>query len=85
MSDYQIRITEAVQKKLDKLPDFVASKLIKSMQQLAFNPRPAGCKKLKGQDGFRIRVGDYRIIYQLKNQQLIILILDVGLRKDIYK
>lgn len=84
MSDYQVRLTVTVQKKLDKLPDVISSKLINAIQQLSTDPRPFGYKKLKGQDGYRIRVGDYRIIYLLKDHLLVVLILDVGHRKDIY-
>lgn len=85
MADYQIRVSNTVQKKLDKLSDPVAFKLIEAITLLAINPLPVGCKKLKGQDGYRIRVGDYRIIYLVKHRELIILILDIGHRKDIYK
>lgn len=85
MSEYQVRISDSVQKKLDKLPESVALNLIRSMQELATNPWPVGCKKLKAQEGYRIRIGDYRIIYLIKNRELIVLILDVGHRKDIYK
>lgn len=85
MSDYQVRLTVTVQKKLDKLPDLISSKLINAIQQLSANPRPSGYKKLKGQDGYRIRVKDYRIIYLLKEYLLVVLVLDVGHRKDIYR
>lgn len=85
MADYQIRISNSVQKKLDKLSDSMAFKLIEAIMHLAINPLPVGCKKLKGQGGYRIRVGDYRVIYIIKHSELIILILDVGHRKDIYK
>ena len=85
MSDYQLRISDSVQKKLNRLSDLIALKLIHAMQLLAVNPRPVGCKKLKGQNGYRIRVGGYRIIYLIKDHELLILILDVGHRKYTYK
>ena len=51
-------------------------RLIKAIQQLAANPRPPGCKKLRGhQDAYRIKVGDYRIIYLLQDHLLVVLIL----------
>jgi mRNA interferase RelE/StbE len=48
---------------LDKLPDEIADTLLDAIETLAENPRPQGCKKLKGREGYRIRKGDYRIIY----------------------
>ncbi|MEO7924531.1 MAG: type II toxin-antitoxin system RelE/ParE family toxin [Chitinophagaceae bacterium] len=65
MPDYQIRITRTAQKQLDKLPDPVAGILIETIHDLAVNPRPHGYKKLKGRDGYRIRKGDFRIIYDI--------------------
>jgi mRNA interferase RelE/StbE len=52
--------------------------------RLANDPRPAGCKKLKGRDGYRIRVGDYRIIYQIIDHVLVVEVVALGHRKDIY-
>jgi len=52
---------------------------------LQHNPRPQGYKKLKDRNGYRIRSGDYRIIYQIKDRELLILILDIGHRRDIYQ
>jgi mRNA interferase RelE/StbE len=51
---------------------------------LANDPRPPGCKKLKGRDGYRIRVGDYRIIYQIIDDVLVVNVVALGHRKDIY-
>jgi len=52
---------------------------------LAKNPRPAGYKKLKGRDGFRIRVGDFRIIYEVIDSNLIVDLINLGHRKEIYE
>ena len=84
MPEYQIRITKTAQKQLDKLPSQVATRLFDLIQSLATNPRPPGCKKLKGRDGFRIRKGDFRIIYDVFDKLLIVEIIAVGDRKDIY-
>lgn len=82
---YTVIITKAVQKTLSKLPDRVASKLESTMLSLEVNPRPSGCKKLKGREAYRVREGDYRIIYEIEDNILRVLILDVGHRKDIYE
>jgi mRNA interferase RelE/StbE len=85
MPEYQIRIIKTAQKQLDKLPDSVAGILIEAIHDLAFNPRPHGCKKLKGRDGYRIRRGDFRIIYDIFDKILIVEVIAVGDRKDVYE
>ena len=81
---HQIQIRKTAQKQLDKLPDDIADTLLDAIETLAENPRPKGCKKLKGRSGFRIRKGDYRIIYDIYDNVLIIDIIAVGHRRDIY-
>ncbi len=85
MPEYQIRITKTAQKQLDKLPDAVAGILIESIHDLSVNPRPYGCKKLKGRPGYRIRKGDFRIIYDIFDKILVIEVIAIGNRKDIYE
>lgn len=57
MTDFSIKLTKTAQKQLDKLPENIADLLLEAIQQLATEPRPHGCKKLKGRDGYRIRRG----------------------------
>ncbi|EKR65421.1 addiction module toxin, RelE/StbE family [Leptospira weilii str. 2006001853] len=85
MSEYSILLSKSVTKQLDKLPENIADSLIETIEGLAKNPRPQGVKKLKGRDGFRIRKGDYRIIYDIQDQKLIIEVIAIGHRKDIYQ
>lgn len=82
---YKLSIRRKAQKQLAKLPPNDYKKVKQSILDLAHDPRPPGSKKLKGRDGWRIRQGDYRIIYEIRDDQLIIIILDVGHRKDIYR
>ena len=84
MPEYQIRISRSAQKQLDKLPDAIADTLIHSISLLTKNPRPPGYKKLKGRDAYRIRKGDYRIIYDIYDNVLTVEVIDVGHRRDIY-
>jgi mRNA interferase RelE/StbE len=84
MPDYQIRITRTAQKQLDKLPESIAGILIEAFSDLAVNPRPHGYKKLKGRDAYRIRKGDFRIIYDIHDKILTIEVISIGHRKDIY-
>jgi len=61
------------------------SNIKRAIYNLANNPRPAGCKKLKGRDSYRIRVADYRIIYEIFDDILLVDVIDMGHRKDIYE
>jgi mRNA interferase RelE/StbE len=82
---YQLTIRPRAIKVLEKLnePDYSAIK--KAIYNLADNPRPAGCKKLKGRTGWRIRSGNYRILYNIFDQVLTVDVIAVGHRKDIYE
>jgi len=85
LDEYKIIISKTAQKKLNKLPDQISDLLIKAILSLAQNPRPQGHIKLKGRDAFRIRKGDYRIIYEVNDNILTITVIALGHRKDIYK
>ena len=82
---YSVVVTDSVRKLILKLPTGISTRIENSLLQLQENPRPAGCKKLKGRNGYRIRVGDYRIIYEIEDFILRVIVIDVGHRKDIYK
>ena len=85
MAEYNISISKTAQKQLNKFPDSVAGILIEAIHDLSNNPRPHGCKKLKGRDGYRIRKGDFRIIYDIYDKKLMIEVIAIGNRKDIYE
>ena len=82
---YQVLIEKQVQKQLDKIQEPEYSRIKSLITQLATNPRPTGCKKLKGRNGYRIRHGNYRIIYEIKDSILSVFILAAGHRKEIYE
>jgi len=82
---YRVRIERKVQKKLSKIADPYYSHMKAAILDLGNDPRPKGSKKLKSRDGFRIRVGDYRIIYDVYDSVFVVDIIDLGHRKDIYK
>jgi mRNA interferase RelE/StbE len=84
MTIYKIAISRPAQKQLDKLQDAQASRLIDAIYKLADNPRPVGHKKLKGREGYRVRVGDFRVIYEILDDELLVTVLALGHRKDIY-
>jgi mRNA interferase RelE/StbE len=74
----------AVRRSFDKELAFSYLDIVAALKDLAVNPRPYGYKKLKGRPGYRIRVGDYRIIYQVKNNILTVYILIIGHRREVY-
>jgi len=82
---YKLRIERTVQKTLEKINEPYYAKIKTAILNLANNPRPAGYKKLKGRDGFRIRVADYRIIYNIFDDILTVDVIDLGHRKEIYE
>lgn len=82
---YEVYLTKTASKQLDKLPDSIAVPLIELISGLAINPRPHGSKKLKGRLGYRIRKGDYRIIYDIYDERLVVEVIALGHRKDIYR
>ena len=84
MSKYNAILSKKAQKQLDKLPDNVANPILDAILNLEENPRPVGNKKLKGRDGYRARIDNYRIIYDIFDSQLIVDAIALGHRKDIY-
>ncbi len=83
---YEIRILSKARRQIKKLPKLVQSDLKNTIRNLAQNPRSSGVKKLSGNyDLYRARMGNYRIIYEIKDDVLIIVIVLVGHRKQIYR
>jgi mRNA interferase RelE/StbE len=82
---YSVVVTDKVRKIILRLPSVIASKIEKALLDLEMDPRPNGCKKLKGRKGYRIRVGDYRVIYEIGDNVLRVIVIDLGHRKDIYR
>lgn len=86
MANYKIELSESVLKSLKRIPKKEVSKIIEKIQILGINPFPEGCRKLKDLHGvYRVRQGKYRIIYEVHENRLIVIVLKIGHRKDIYK
>ena len=86
MACYQIEWKRSAQKELRTLPAATIRKILDAVEQLAEQPFPPGVKKLVGtEQTYRIRVGDYRILYEVFSSMLLIEIIRVGHRKDVYK
>ena len=82
---YQLIIKPKAVKALEKINEPDYSNIKATIYSLADNPRPHGYKKLKGRDGYRIRAGDYRIIYNIFDKILTVDVVNLGHRKDIYE
>ena len=85
MKRYTVVLTRTAEKELFQLPLKVIEKIIVVLKSLKENPRPMGCKKLKGHKTlWRTRVGDYRIIYTIEDIIMLVDVREIGHRKDIY-
>ncbi len=87
-SKYKVQVNKRYLKDFEKIPKRDREQIRKSVLSLADNPRPDGYKKLKGgskEPVYRIRFGDYRVIYTVRDDVLLVLVIEVGHRKDIYK
>ena len=82
---YTITIKKRASKALENIPQDSYQKVRDGIRALAENPRPTGCLKLTGREGWRIRIGVYRIIYAIDDSAKKIIVLDIGHRKDIYR
>jgi len=82
---YEIIFQIDIKKYLKKLPKKDGEKIIDTIEALSKDPRPRGIEKLKGLPGYRVRAGNYRIVYTIDDGKLIICVIDVDHRKDVYK
>ncbi len=84
MANYTVVLSKKAVKQLNILSDNIAFPILEAIAALGKNPRPDGYKKLKGRDGYRIRIGNYRIIYLIYDSELLVDIITLGHRKEIY-
>lgn len=85
MSRYDIELRPAAVRALRKLDPTLRGRVQGAIALLGTDPRPPGARKLQGRDGFRVRVGDYRIIYTVNDGVLIVVVITNGHRRDVYE
>ena len=85
MAGYKVFFKKSVQKDIDPIPKKDLRKIMERIGALAENPRPPGCEKLTGQEKYRLRQGNYRIVYSIQDNECTIWIVKVGHRKDVYR
>ena len=82
---YSVDILRSAQRQLSRANRRDQSRIISAIQALADNPRPHGYRRLSGRPAWRIRVGSYRVIYEIHDDQLLVLIVTIGHRKEVYR
>jgi mRNA interferase RelE/StbE len=82
---YAVEILRAAQKQLARIDRQDQSRIVAAIQELASEPRPAGSMKLTGRPAWRIRVGSYRVIYEVHDDRLLVLVVAVGHRGEVYR
>ncbi len=83
---YAVMFAPAADRELRRLPEAVQRRIIAAVETLQENPRPVGTKKLAGtEDLWRVRVGEYRVVYQIDDDRLLVLVVRVAHRKDVYR
>ena len=83
---YQVAILPAALRQLSKLPRIAQERIQQRIDALSDDPRPPGTKALAGRSGFyRLRVGDYRVIYEIRDEILTVLVVRVGHRREVYR
>lgn len=85
MTTYAVEFSKTAQKELAKLSPQTALRILRAIHKLAKNPRSDNVRPMVGSKAWRLRVGDYRVIYDIHNKKLVVLIIKVDHRRDIYK
>ena len=85
MAKYKLAFKQSVTKDLRSIPNKDVARILQRIQELQANPRSAGSEKLSGQECYRIRQGVYRIIYEVSDELLVVTVVKVGHRKQVYR
>jgi mRNA interferase RelE/StbE len=84
MARYEVTFTAAAARQLRKLPRDAQQRVVRAIEQLGRDPHPQGVKALQGVDALRLRVGAYRVLYRVEDEALVVLVLRLGHRRDVY-
>jgi mRNA interferase RelE/StbE len=85
VASYRLLIKPSAAKELEGLPTKDRKRVVARMQGLSAQPRPPGCEKLTGHDLFRVRQGDYRILYEVQDTDVVVIVFKIGHRRDVYR
>jgi mRNA interferase RelE/StbE len=83
---YAVRMDSRTRKALDRLPDDMHGRVVRKLKALEDNPRPPGVEKLTGpEDLYRVRVGDWRVVYAIRDRELVVIVIRIGHRREVYR
>jgi mRNA interferase RelE/StbE len=85
VANYKILIKPSAVKELNKIPKTDLSKITEKIKLLSEDPRPSACEKLAAQNAYRIRQGSYRIIYTIEDDKLVVFVIKIGHRREVYR
>jgi mRNA interferase RelE/StbE len=85
VAKYDLLIKPSAVKELEELPRKDRMRIAQKIQELAVEPRPHGCEKLSAEEKYRIRQGNYRIVYSVNDREQAVLVMKVGHRKEVYR
>ncbi|MBA2410711.1 MAG: type II toxin-antitoxin system RelE/ParE family toxin [Gammaproteobacteria bacterium] len=85
MASYKLVFKQSVARDLRTVPKRDVARILKRIRALANNPRPLGCEKLSGQERYRVRQGVYRIVYEIQDEVLLVMVVKIGHRREVYK
>jgi mRNA interferase RelE/StbE len=85
MASYELAFRKSVAKDLRELPKQDVKRILQRVRSLSDDPRPPGCEKLSGQERYRVRQGLYRIVYEIHEDAVLVIVVKVGHRRDVYR
>ena len=85
MASYKLLIKPSAAKEIESLPKTDRLRVVDRIQSLATDPRPVGCTKLSGEEKYRVRQGDYRILYEIQDHELMVTVVRIGHRREVYR
>jgi mRNA interferase RelE/StbE len=85
VASYRVVIQRSAEKEIAKLPQAIRQRVVDAILSLESDPRPHGSQKLAGEDAYRIREGDYRVVYSIEDEIVTVTIVRVGHRSDVYR
>ena len=85
MGKFEVIFKQSVAKDLRQIPKKDVTRILNRIKALSIEPRPPGVEKLSGQDKYRVRQGAYRVLYEVRNNELIVVVVKIGHRRDVYK
>jgi mRNA interferase RelE/StbE len=85
VASYSVRIKRSAAQELEAIPPKDRRRIVSRIEALRTNPRPPRCEKLSGEEKYRVRQGDYRILYEIVDRELIVTVVRIGNRRDVYR